>query len=281
MMPKMTAEKSLSDKDFVRLSSFIHTQLGIKMPIEKKTLLQNRLMKRVEYFKMTSFNEYVNFVFSIQGSEELRNLMDLSTTNTTHFFREYEHFYHLANSIVPELCQKSDLSQIKVWCAGCSSGQEAYTLAICLNEALQKYPNVTFQITATDLSRRMLELAVEGVYNETEVAMIPYPLRTRYFLKSKDPSKKLVKATPEISTRITFHQLNFMDHRYKLHDDFDIIFCRNVLIYFSRENQKNIVNKMLLHLKNGGYFFNGHSEALINMDLPLKKVLPSISRYFR
>lgn len=275
----MAADKCLSDHDFLRLSTFINTQMGINMPIEKKLLLQNRLIKRVEYLNMTSFNEYVNFVFGIHGGEELHNIMDLSTTNTTHFFREYQHFDFLSKKIVPELCHEPGRSAINIWCAGCSSGQEAYTLAICLTESLKEYPDISFEITATDLSRRMLQHAKEGIYNESELAEMPYNLKSRYFITNNDPSKKTVKVVPEISNRIAFHQLNFMDAHYPVKNNFDIIFCRNVLIYFSRENQLSIVRKMLVHLKKGGYFFNGHSEALINMDLPLKKMLPTVSKY--
>lgn len=125
----------------------------------------------------------------------------------------------------------------------------------------------------------MLHHAKEGIYNESELVEMPYNLKSRYFINNNDPSKKTVKVAPEISNRVAFHRLNFMDLHYPLKNNFDIIFCRNVLIYFSRENQLKIVKKMLLHLKKDGYFFNGHSEALINMDLPLKKMLPTVSKY--
>lgn len=271
-------DKHLSDKDFVRLSSFITNTAGINMPLEKKLLLQNRLHKRVELLKMTSFNEYVNFVFSIHGSEELTHLIDLSTTNTTNFFRENAHFIRLCREIIPNLCENSQKKELKIWCAGCSSGEEAYSLAICFHETLKQYSDISYRILATDISTRVLDLAIQGIYGEHLIRGVSAELKNHYFMKSSDPTNSLVRVVPEIRSRITFQQLNLMNSTYDIENEYDVVFCRNVMIYFSRENQMNILHKIMRHLRNKGYFFNGHSEALINMNLPLEKVSASVWR---
>jgi chemotaxis protein methyltransferase CheR len=165
---------------------------------------------------------------------------------------------------------------IKAWSAGCSSGEEPYSLSITMSEALENKYGMDYSILGTDISNGILENALDAIYKEEDIINIPADLRKKYFLRSKDKSKKLVRLIPEIRKRNKFFRLNLMDNTYPLQDTFDMIFCRNVLIYFERETQEKVINKLCQKLKKGGYFFLGHSESIVNMDVPLKQIKATI-----
>lgn len=270
----------LTDEDFTKLSSFIYEELGIKMPYPKKIMLQSRLHKRLADLKMASFKEYIEFVFSKEGQEdEIIKMIDLITTNKTEFFRESSHFEFLKNTALPEICSgKSKGKTIKIWSAGCSSGEEPYTIAIVLKEFLKNYPTLDFEIFGTDISLRILQKAATAIYTEDRLDSIPIALKRKYFLKSKDQSNKTVRLVPEIRSKVNFQRLNFMDPYYSFEKEFDIGFCRNVLIYFDLETQQQVLTKITSKLKNGGFFFLGHSESLINISVPLRQIEPTIFR---
>ena len=166
----------------------------------------------------------------------------------------------------------------KVWSAGCSSGEEPYTIAIVLNEFKQKTPGFNFSITGTDISSQILQKAISAIYNENRITNIPLDLKKKYFLRSKDRERKTVRVVRELRNYIKYLRLNFMDSSYNIHDMFDVIFCRNVLIYFNRETQEQVINKLCLKLKSGGYLFIGHSESIMGMDLPIEQIKPTIFR---
>ncbi len=271
----------LTDEDFSRLSSFIYEELGIKMPYPKKIMLQGRLQKRVSDLKMASFKEYLDFVFSKEGLEdEIIKMIDLITTNKTDFFREATHFDYLTSTVLPELCEDKRPAHktIRLWSAGCSSGEEPYTIAIVMKEFLEKHPEYDFEIFATDISLRILQKAATAIYPEDRISMIPYSIKHKYFLKSKDHQSKTVRLVPDIRSKVTFQRLNFMDSHYSVEREFDIIFCRNVLIYFDRETQQEVICKLASKLKHDGYFFLGHSESITNMAVPLRQIRPTIFR---
>ncbi|HKK62123.1 MAG TPA: protein-glutamate O-methyltransferase [Bacteroidales bacterium] len=269
----------MSTEDFNRLSTYIYNELGIKMPVEKKLMLQSRLLKRLSELKIDNFKQYLDYVFSKEGKvQELVMLTDLVTTNKTDFFREPAHFEYLNETVLPQLTSINRRRKIKIWSAGCSSGEEPYTLAITLNEFLQDMPGFDFHITATDLAMRMLKKAAMAIYPIDRVANIPLSIKRKYFLKSKDQKTPTVRVVQELRKKITFQQMNFMNHSYPLDDDYDIIFCRNVIIYFDRTTQESVIGKQLRHLKSGGYYFLGHSESITSMDLPLNTIRPTISQ---
>jgi len=268
---KMTSE------DFDRLSSFVYKDLGIKMPVEKKIMLQSRLLKRLSELKINSFKEYLDFVFSKEGKvSEMIIMTDLITTNKTDFFREPNHFEFLKNIALPEIIAKKTKKKIKFWSAGCSSGEEPYTIAMVLSEFLENYPSYDFLIHATDLSIRMLEKASLAIYGMDRINDIPLSAKKKFLLKSKNPTNKTVRIVPQLRKKVIFQRLNFMDPFYQFDDYFDIVFCRNVIIYFDRITQEKVINKIADHLKPGGYFFLGHSESITNMDVPLKHIKPTI-----
>lgn len=266
----------MTDEDFSRLSSFVIEELGIKMPSQKKIMLQCRLQKRVSDLKMASFSEYLEYVFSDGQEDEMIKMIDLVTTNKTDFFREPSHFSFMEQVVLPGICSNLRNKTIRIWSAACSSGEEPYTLAIVLNEYLSHHPEIDFEILGTDISMRTLQKAAIGIYPEERVSCMPVELKHKYFLKSKDPSDKTVRVIPEIRSKVTFCRMNLMDKEYCADSDFDIIFCRNVLIYFDRLTQQTVINKLAAKLKINGYFFLGHSESITNMKVPLKQLRPTV-----
>lgn len=267
----------LSVDDFNKLSSFIYNESGIKMPPVKRIMLQSRLQKRLKELKMTSFKEYCNYIFSKEGlNSEIIHMLDVVSTNKTDFFREPVHFDFLTSTVLPELVNASKHRNIKIWSAGCSSGEEPYTVAIVLFEFMEKNSTLDFSILGTDISTKILQKAIDAVYKEERVEGIPLELKRKYFLKSKDRENPSVKMSPELRSKVRFERLNFMDSSYSIRDSFDIVFCRNVLIYFDRETQEKVINKICTKINTGGYFFLGHSESIMNMNLPLRQIKPTI-----
>lgn len=250
------------------------------MPEVKRTMLQSRLHKRLRELNMTNYKDYVDFVFSKEGQgNEVIHMIDVVSTNKTDFFREPVHFEFLHSTVLPELLNSERPNRfIKVWSAGCSSGEEPYTLAISLSEYMLEHPGFDYSIFATDISSRILKSAVEAIYKENRVEIMPIQLKKRYLLKSKDRTNPTVRIIPELRRRVTFQRLNFMDNQYNVPDNMDIIFCRNVLIYFDRETQEKVINKLCSKLKPDGFFFLGHSESITNFDVPLKQLKPTIFR---
>lgn len=266
----------MDDAEFRKLSGFISGELGIKMPEVKRVMLQSRLQKRLIELQKNSFTEYIDFVFSNEGREEIINMLDIVTTNKTDFFRESGHFEYLQETALPSYMCSGHHRPLKIWSAGCSSGEEPYTLAIVLSEARKSYPDLDFQITGTDISTRVLMKAFTGIYAEERVANMDVCLKEKYFLKSKNNQKKTVRVIPDLRSKVHFQKLNFMDEVYPLEAEFDMIFCRNVLIYFDRAKQEEVVRKLCSKLKMGGYFFIGHSESISNFCVPLRQLKSTI-----
>jgi chemotaxis protein methyltransferase CheR len=270
----------MTDDDFIRLSEFVFEQSGIKMPPVKKIMLQSRLQKRLRELKITCFKEYADYVFSKEGQKnEIIHMLDVVSTNKTDFFREPVHFDFLNSHVLPEFIQKNRVNyNMKVWSAGCSSGEEPYTIAITLNEFKRVSQKFDYSIMATDISSQILQKAITAVYKEERIVNIPLEIKKKYFLRSKDKEQKTVRVVSELRNKTSYQRLNFMSDVYNLTDTFDVIFCRNVLIYFNRETQEQVINKLCLKLKTGGYLFIGHSESILGMNLPLEQIKPTIFR---
>lgn len=271
---------ALSDADFRRLARFIESELGIRMPDTKRIMLESRLQKRVRHFGYRGFTEYVDYVFSPEGREsELINMIDAVTTNKTDFFREADHFDYLIGSIVPEaerLFGAGASRPFSVWSAGCSTGEEPYTIAMVLEERRKSVPRFSYRIFASDLSTQVLEKAREGVYDESKVEIVPLSFKKKYMLRAKAPGSTLVRMKPEIRARLSFARINFMDDSYPIDETFDVIFCRNVIIYFERKTQEMILGRLCDHVRRGGWVVLGHSETLTGMDVPLRSVAPTV-----
>jgi chemotaxis protein methyltransferase CheR len=270
---------SLGDRDFYRLSSFIMSHYGIKLPPAKKTLVQCRLQKRLREYNMVSFSDYIDFVFSPAGREkELPNMIDEISTNKTDFFREPIHFDFLTGKGLNEYLSKTGKKRISVWSAGCSSGEEPYTIAMVLKEYARLGNYLDFTITATDISTRVLKTGMQGIYPENKVTEIPYFIKKEYFQKGKNNFAQQVRVNSELRSLVNFRHFNLLSSDYASFGMFDIIFCRNVLIYFERAIQYKIISKLCGQLNTGGYLFLGHSDTTMGFTLPLKTIQPSIFR---
>jgi len=273
----MTAFRAeMGEAEFKRFSELIHSEFGIKMPPTKKILLQSRFQKRLRALGMRSYKEYCDYVFSKDGREKERShLIDVVTTNTTHFFREPKHWDIMDRIVMPDIFRRGigRSKPLKMWSAGCSSGEEPYTLAMLLAEYQAKQQGFDFTILATDISSEILAKAKRAVYTMDKVDDIPMEMRKKYLLKSK--KNPLFKIDAPLRNKIQFQRLNFMDS-FQLPEEQDIIFCRNVVIYFDRQTQVVLFNKFCNNLKQGGYLFIGHSESLSGMTLPLRQVAPTV-----
>lgn len=273
---------TLSDRLFSRFSRFIQEELGIKMPPAKRTMLQARLQKRLRKLGMTDFQQYYDFVFSPEGQRtELPNLIDAVTTNKTDFFREAQHFTYLTARVLPELMRHDGVGlarPARFWSAGCSTGEEPYTLAMVLSEFRNYHPRFTFSILGSDISGDVLRTAAAGIYPHDKVAPVPMPMRKRYLLKSRDSSKDLVRVVSELRSCVSFRRVNFMSRDLGIRQTMDVIFCRNVLIYFDRDNQEAVLNRICRHLIPGGYLFTGHSETLNGLEVPLVQAASTVYR---
>lgn len=275
--PHSSYTEQLRDEDFVRLSKFIYSVAGIKLPPAKRIMLQSRLQRRLRALEIPDFKQYTDYVLSPQGQQaELVHMLDVVSTNKTDFFREPIHFDFLREQVLPAFCAEGQSRTLKVWSAGCSSGEEPYTIAIVLAEFFESHVGFDFSILATDLSTRVLAAAHNAVYKEERVEGIPFELKRKYFLRSKDRSKPTVRVVPALRKKVRFERLNFMDESYRVADMFDVIFCRNVLIYFDRKTQEQVIQRLCTKLKPHGNFFLGHSESVMNMHLPLRQLKPTI-----
>jgi len=278
--PAIGVPAVMADADFRRLSAFIESELGIRMPDTKRVMLESRLQKRLRQFGFDSYKKYVDYVFSDEGREsELINMIDAVTTNKTDFFREAEHFDYLVGRILPAAAARDGAGIVRpfaVWSAGCSTGEEPYTIAMVLEERRGIDPRFSYRIFASDLSTQVLDKAKEAVYDESKVEVVPMSFKKKYMLRSKAKDGALVRMKPEIRSRIAFARINFMDERYPVNETFDVVFCRNVIIYFERAIQEAILKKLCVHIRAGGWLILGHSETLTGMNMPLRGVAPTV-----
>ncbi len=267
----------LNDADFTKLSNFIYVNYGIKLPISKKIMLQSRLASRLKINGIKSYADYTKYVLSGEASEiEIVNMIDLVSTNKTDFYRESAHFDFMKEVVLPDFLVADSRQPLKIWSSASSSGEEAYTIAMVISEFIENNRKIDFEILGTDISARILEKAKLGIYPLDRVDVIPLSQKKKYLLRSKDQENPMVRIVPSLRAKARFQRLNLMDTSYNVPKDFDIIFCRNVLIYFDRETQEKVINKLCMHLKPGGYFFLGHSESISGIDVPLKPLKPTM-----
>lgn len=273
-------QTELTDQDFARLSSFIFSEYGIKMPPHKKLMLQGRLRSRLKERNISSFSEYIDFLFSNKGQQiELVHMIDVVTTNKTDFFREPDHFDYLFTNILPEFKSQKQGNNFKIWSAGCSTGEEPYTIAIILSEFKSLHPGFDFHIKATDISTRALDHAIMAVYPESRVSVIPLSLKQNYLLRNKDKLKNEVRIVASLRRRVSFERQNLMEIQNSPDTGFDTIFCRNTLIYFDQPTQRRVIANFCDKLNTGGFLVIGHSETIFNEQfLPLERLKPTIYR---
>ena len=266
---------SLSRKDFEKLAKFIHSYSGIKMPPNKLTMVEGRLRRRLKATGYAGFAQYCHYLFEEGGLEdETIHLIDAVTTNKTEFFREPAHFRFLASTALPALA-RTGRREIKAWSSACSTGAEPYTLAMVLEESRQA-TRQDYSILCTDLCTEVLGQAIAGVFSDQMIQPVEMELRRRYVMRAKDPRRSEVRIVPELRAHLNFARLNLMDDQYPVDRDMDLIFCRNILIYFDKPTQAAVLSRLCSHLRPGGYLFLGHSESIVGLDLPVSQIANTV-----
>lgn len=274
-----THDESISGKDYARLRELIYAEAGIHLGTERKTMLEVRIKRRLKDLGLASYDQYCDYLFGHNGlKNEIVNLIDVVTTNKTDFFRESGHFDYLVEKALPELTERNTGRQFLIWSAGCSTGEEPYTMAIVLSEYALTHPGFRFRILASDISTAVLKKAELAVYSSEVISPVPAALRLKYFMRSRDRVSNQARVVPELRRLIEFRHLNFMNANYGISEKLDAIFCRNVIIYFDRPTQEQILKKLANCLMPGGYMFVGHAETLHDMSLPLVPVAPALYR---
>lgn len=269
---------SMTEQEFRRFSDLIYQIAGINLHEGKKELLQARVGKIIRLRRISSFAEYFEIVRNDSTGNELVALLDAVSTNLTFFFREEKHFEFLAERWLPAYLARKGAPprRIRGWSAGCSTGEEPYTILISLLERLGTDASIDLKLMATDLSTRVLEIAQRGVYTEERVRNVPANMRPKYFTKRKDARGETYYQVAEIlSERVLFRRLNLMEP-LPFRNPLNFIFCRNVMIYFDRETQQNLVARYFEVLEPEGFLFIGHSESLNGIKHPFRYVAPSI-----
>lgn len=276
--------QSLLPQDFQRLSTIIHAESGINMPFDKKLLIESRIRKRVIALGFKTFREYCDYLFTVRGKySELTYMINEVTTHKTDFFREPDHFKLLVQTVLLQMTLREGAGtsrKLMVWSAGCSTGEEPYTLAMVLSEFKLGLPGLSFQfeILGTDISPQVLVQAKEAIYPVETIEPIPAEMRLKYLMRHKDHQKNIVRIKPELRQYVKFRKMNLIKEQIVTREPIDIIFCRNVIIYFDKTLQKKAVQKMLNCLRPGGYLFLGHSESLFGFGLPVEQMAPTVYR---
>ena len=271
-------ELVLKDSEFEKFSRYVYDKCGINLHDGKKELVKARLGKILRQRDFRSFSQYYDYVVNDKSGNELILLLDSISTNLTYFFREPQHFDFLRSKALPEIIKMKMSSRnncLRFWSAGCSSGEEAYSIAIAVSEIFNNRDDWQTKILATDLSTKVLATAHNGVYEEKKIESIPYELRRRYFQKGDNRWKGYFRVKQEVRKKISFERLNFMEEFY-FNVPFDVIFCRNVMIYFDNPTKEALIGKFFQNLSNGGYLFAGHAESLTGLKHPFKYIQPSV-----
>jgi len=266
---------SMTEKEFNILRQMVYDHCAIDIRPHKKQLMVNRLSKRLRHLGIQTFSQYVQYLNEGNNKDsEFIELIDAITTNKTDFFREPKHFSYLEEEVIPSIVRGKGHPdrRVRIWSSACSSGEEPYSISICLNELFLRYPGWTFEILASDISETILRHAITGIYEESKVSPIPMNLLRKYFLRGN----KRYKVKPETGQNIKFMKINLKLDFHRNLSNFDVVFCRNVLIYFNRETQQNIIQKCWQVLRPGGYLFLGHSETLQGMETQFQYILPAI-----
>jgi chemotaxis protein methyltransferase CheR len=266
----------ITEKEFRQYADYIHANYGIYLKDEKKTLLMGRLSHVLEEKNFASFAEYFNYLLADKTGEAVITLIDKITTNHTFFMREADHFKIFKEMVLPQLVSAINDKDLRIWSAGCSSGEEPYTLAMLVDEFFgsdKKWWDT--KILATDISSKVLDTAIQGIYSNESIATIPVQWKLSYF-ERVDNEKSMV--VPKIRNELIFRKFNLMERRFPFKKKFHVIFCRNVMIYFDNKTKADLVKKFYDLTAPGGYLFIGHSESLNRNETEYQYVLPAVYR---
>jgi chemotaxis protein methyltransferase CheR len=261
----------LSSRQFDIISRLVYQVSGIDLHEGKEELVKARLIKRLRHLKIFGFDRYLKYLANDKSGSEIRAMVDVLTTNKTNFFRESEHLDYLRDEIITGLGN----DQIRLWSAGCSSGEEPYSMAITLCEAIPDIGKCDIKILATDISDRMMEQARQGLYGEDTLKGMPPQLKRKYFQKAEAGIGHRYRVVPLLQSMVCFAKLNLMDE-WPMRGLFDVIFCRNVMIYFDKQTQEKLVKRFWSQLRAGGYLMVGHSESLTFMAHDYRYIKPAV-----
>jgi len=277
LSPDQSAASRISDQDFDLIRQLVYSRFGINLTEQKKTLVVGRLQKVLRERKFPTFRSYYDWLMKDQTGEGLDELANRISTNHTFFYREKAHFEHFASTTLPAAVARREANRdigLRIWCAGCSSGEEPYTLMMLMMDFFgNRFDQWKPMLLATDISATALRTAMTGVYDADRVSQLPSTLRTRYFQKSGDGE---LRVADSVRQNIIFRRHNLMDNTFPFKKQFDAVFCRNVMIYFDRETRNTLVTKYHKHTAKGGNLFIGHSETLGRGETPWDYVMPAV-----
>lgn len=271
-----TFKLDISDAEFAKMRTLIYDNFGINLTDQKKSLLISRLQKRILSSGLNSFDDYYQVLSKGDNDEEMSALIDLVSTNHTYFNRENDHYKFFVEEALPEIIErqraKNDLD-LRIWCAGCSYGQESYTLAMLLQEVLgAEYHKWKAGVLATDISSRALAHAMKGIYDDDQVGKAPEDLRKKYFRKSNEGWI----VADKVRNEVTYRRFNLMNEVFQFKKPFHIIFCRNVMIYFDQPTREALVSRFHKTTEKDGFLFIGHSETLGRSQTEYKYLKPAV-----
>ncbi|MHB8063213.1 MAG: CheR family methyltransferase [Ruminiclostridium sp.] len=267
---------SITENEFKQLSDFIKANYGIYLKEEKKTLVTGRLHNVLEQAGFSNFTDYYNYIISDKSGTAKVKLIDKITTNHTFFMREADHFYNFRDKVLPYLADTIKDKDLRIWCAASSTGEEAYTLAMILDEFFGKEKCLwDTKVLATDISENVLQIARRGEYSNDRIAPLPSQWKTAYF-KRLDQENFILH--DKIRNEVIYRKFNLMDSVFPFKKKFHTIFCRNVMIYFDTDTKTKLINKLYDNMEFGGYLFIGHSESLNRENTCFKYIMPSVYR---
>ena len=265
-MPGTEKEFHYTKEHFDTIRTLVFEHTGITMPDTKSELIYGRISRRLRKLKLNDFYEYCDLLRSGNAEDELGHFVNSVTTNLTSFFRESHHFDYLKNTILPNVRHRNQLTRrIRIWSAGCSTGKEPYSIAISLRESGMDFTGWDVKILATDIDTNVLDKAKSGIYDDGETDGLSKEQIKKWFIKGKGEHQGELKASRDIQNLITFKPLNLMDV-WPMKGMFDVVFCRNVVIYFNKETQKVLFKRIADKIESGSYLILGHSESLFNVN---------------
>ena len=267
-------KKNLTENQFQKIGKIVYQVCGIRLTPGKEELVKARLGRRLRVLNLNDFDEYLDFLDN-NKSNELSIMVDALTTNKTFFFREIEHFNFLTKHILPVIAETT--RKLRIWSAGCSSGEEPYTLSILLHDKISSIANWDVKILATDISPSMLKTAHNAIYSEELLGEVSMKMKQQYFEVVNGNIKPEYKVISRIKNIIKFAELNLMNS-WPMKGPFDVIFCRNVMIYFDKQTRERLINRYWELIKPNGFLFVGHSESLTGISNSFKYVQPAIYR---
>ena len=276
-----STEDHLSMRDFERISQFVNEQVGIKLPPAKRMMIEGRLRKRMRAVGAASFQDYCDWLFNRGGMEdEACLLINTMTTNKTDFFREEEHYELLERVIIPELLARREANPLlKIWSAASSNGAEAYSTAMLLEDMVSDGSRFRYAILGTDVSTDMLAHGRRAVYSADWMEPVSARMQMRYVMQARrKTAPPEVRIVPELRRHVRFSYLNLMNEDYGVDTDIDVVFLRNVLIYFEKPVQEAVIRNVVGHLRPGGYLLLGHSESMISSSIPITQIASATFR---